>query len=54
MVLLLHLNLKQAYKRCGIKKSNKPNKGLEAAKAVLSILKKWTKKSLKIHHQELK
>ncbi len=38
------LNIKQAKERCGIIKSKKSNKGLEAAKAVLSILKNGPKK----------
>lgn len=42
--IITALNKKQAYERCGIKKSNKPNKGFEAAKAILSILKNGTKK----------
>ena len=42
--IITALNSKQAYERCGIKKSNKQNKGLEAAKAVLSILKNGPKK----------
>ena len=42
--IITALNSKQAYERCGIKKSKKPNKGLEAAKAVLSILKNGPKK----------
>ena len=42
--IITALNSKQAYERCGIKKSKKPNKGSEAAKAVLSILKNGPKK----------
>ncbi len=42
--IITAINLNQAYKRCGIMKSNKPNKGLEAANAVLSILKNGQKK----------
>ena len=38
------LNMQQAKERCGLLKSKKPNKGLEAAKAVLSILKNGSKK----------
>ena len=38
------LNMHQAKERCGLLKSKKPNKGLEAAKAVLSILKNGSKK----------
>ena len=37
-------NLKQAKERCGLTKSKKPNKGLEASRAILSILKNGTKK----------
>ena len=37
--IITALNKKQAYERSGIIKSSKPNKGLEAAKAVLSILR---------------
>lgn len=37
------LNRKQALERCGKLKSNKPNKGSEAAKAVLAILKNGPK-----------
>ena len=36
--IITALNFKQAEERCGKIKSNKPNKGLEAAKAVMSIL----------------
>ncbi len=36
--IITALNIKQANERCGIIKSSKPNKGSEAAKAVLSIL----------------
>ena len=42
--IITAFNIKQAYQRCGIIKSNKPNKGLEAANAVLSILKNGPKK----------
>tara|TARA_B100000941_G_C28483980_1_gene543874 strand:+ start:233 stop:658 length:426 start_codon:yes stop_codon:yes gene_type:complete len=42
--IITSLNLKQAKERCGLIKSNKPNKGLEAAKAVMSILKNGPKK----------
>ena len=42
--IITALNLKQAKERCGIIKSNKPNKGLEAAKAVFSIMKNGPKK----------
>ena len=37
-------NIKQAKERCGIIKSGKPNKGAEAANAVLSILKNGPRK----------
>ena len=37
--IITSLNKKQAYERCGKLKYNKPNKGSEAARAVLSILK---------------
>ena len=39
------LNKKQAYERCGIIKSKKPNKGLEAAKALFSLIKNGNKKN---------
>ena len=42
--IITALNKKQAYERCGKIKSNKPNKGLEAAKAVMSVLKNGPKK----------
>ena len=42
--IITALNKKQAYERCGKIKSNKPNKGLEAAKAVMSIIKNGPKK----------
>ena len=42
--IITALNIKQAKERAGILKSNKPNKGLESAKAVLSILKNGAKK----------
>ena len=42
--IITALNKKQAFERCGIIKSLKPNKGLEAAKAVLSILENGPKK----------
>tara|TARA_B100000242_G_C43027960_1_gene478748 strand:+ start:306 stop:731 length:426 start_codon:yes stop_codon:yes gene_type:complete len=42
--IITALNKKQAFERCGIVKSLKPNKGLEAAKAVLSILENGPKK----------
>ena len=37
--IITALNLKQAYQRSKIKISKKPNKGVEAANAVISILK---------------
>ena len=42
--IITALNKKQAYERSGKIKSNKPNKGLEAANAVLSILYDGPKK----------
>ena len=42
--IITALNLKQAKERSGIIKSNKPNKGLEATRAILSILKNGPKK----------
>ena len=42
--IITALNKKQAYERCGIIKSIKPNKGYEAAKAVMSILQSGPKK----------
>ena len=42
--IITALNLRQAKERSGIIKSNKGNKGLEAVKAVLSILKNGPKK----------
>ena len=42
--IITALNLKQAFERCGIKKSNKQNKGLESAKAILTVLKNEPKK----------
>ena len=42
--IITSFNLKQAKERCGIVKSNKSNKGLEAANAVMSILKNGPKK----------
>tara|TARA_B100001115_G_C15549617_1_gene261602 strand:- start:96 stop:521 length:426 start_codon:yes stop_codon:yes gene_type:complete len=42
--IITALNIKQAKERCGLIKTKKPNKGLEAAKAVLSILKNGPKK----------
>ena len=37
-------NIKQAKERCGLVRSNKTNKGLEAANAVMSILSNGPKK----------
>ena len=42
--IITSFNLKQAKERCGIITSNKINKGLEAANAVVSILKNGPKK----------
>ena len=42
--IITALNIVQAKERCGLIKSNKPNKGLESALAVLSILKNGPKK----------
>ena len=42
--IITAFNIKQAKERCGIARSNKTNKGLEAAKAVLSILNYGPKK----------
>ena len=42
--LITALNKKQAMERSGLIKSNKPNKGLEAANAVMSILRNGPKK----------
>ena len=42
--IITSFNLKQAKERCGLTKSNKSNKGLEAANAVMSILKNGPKK----------
>ena len=42
--IITALNLKQAKERCGLIKSTKPNKGFEAARAVLSILNNGPKK----------
>ena len=36
--IITALNIDQAKERCGLLKSNKPNKGVEAANAVVSIL----------------
>ena len=51
--IITSFNLKQAKERCGLTKSNKSNKGLEAANAVMSILKNGPKK-FKTLHLELK
>ena len=37
-------NIKQAKERCGLARSNKTNKGLEAARAVMTILNNGPKK----------
>ena len=42
--IITALSKKQAFERCGKIKSNKPNKGAEAANAVLSIMKNGPKK----------
>ena len=42
--IITALNKRQAFQRCGILKSNKNNKGIEAAKAVIAILNNSTKK----------
>ena len=42
--IITAFNIKQAKERSGIIKSNKPNKGLEAAHAVVSILSNGPKK----------
>ena len=42
--IITAFNLRQAHERSGITKSTKGNKGLEAVKAVLSILKNGPKK----------
>ena len=42
--IITALNIKQAKQRSGLIKSNKPNKGLEAASAVISILKNGPQK----------
>ncbi len=42
--IITALNMRQAKERCGFIKSTKPNKGLEAARAVLSILYNGPKK----------
>ena len=42
--IITSLNINQAKERCGLLKSNKPNKGVEAAHAVISILGNGPKK----------
>ena len=42
--IITALSIPQAAERCGKIKSNKPNKGLEAAQAVMSIIKYGPKK----------
>ena len=42
--IITAFNIKQAEERCGLVRSNKTNKGLEAAKAVMSILNNAPKK----------
>ena len=42
--IITALNMRQAFERCGTIKSNKKNKGLEAAKAVISSLSNAPKK----------
>ena len=42
--IITAFNLKQAKERCGLTRSNKTNKGLEAARAVMSILNNGPKK----------
>ena len=42
--IITALNKKQALERCGKIKTNKPNKGSDAVKAILSILENGTKK----------
>ena len=42
--IITAFNIKQAEERCGLVRSNKTNKGLEAAKAVISILNNGPKK----------
>ena len=42
--IITAFNIKQAKERCGLVRSNKTNKGLEAAKAVMSILSNGPKK----------
>ena len=42
--IITAFNIKQAKERCGLLRSNKTNKGLEAARAVMSILNNGPKK----------
>ena len=42
--IITALNIKQAKERCGLVRSNNTNKGLEAARAVMSILNNGPKK----------
>ena len=42
--IITAFNIKQAKERCGLARSNKTNKGLEAARAVMSILQNGPKK----------
>ena len=42
--IITAINIKQARERCGLLRSNKPNKGVEAAHAVISILRNAPKK----------
>ena len=42
--IITAFNIKQAKERCGLARSNKTNKGLEAARAVMSILNNGPKK----------
>ncbi len=42
--IITAFNMKQANERCGLIKSSKPNKGTEAARAVLSIINNAPKK----------
>ena len=42
--IITAFNIKQAEERCGLGRSNKTNKGLEAAKAVMSIINNGPKK----------
>ena len=42
--IITAFNIKQAEERCGLGRSNKTNKGLEAAKAVMSVIDNGPKK----------